>query len=107
MTARPPCGVRNKFGNISGRSATLSQLADSLAIWIGHAVVDHTALAGAYDFDLSWTPAEVPAHAQPPIERNGPPLYIALHEQLGLTLVSRWEQIDVLVIDHVEHPIER
>ncbi len=103
---RLPCGLRHKFGNLSGRSTTLSQLADSLAVWVGHAVVDHTGLAGVYDFDLSWTPAEMPAHAQPSIDPNGPPLYFAIQEQLGLTLVPRNEQMDMVVVDHIEHPTE-
>jgi uncharacterized protein (TIGR03435 family) len=40
----------------------------------------------------------------PPIDPNGPGLFTALQEQLGLKLVPAKTQSDVLVIDSVEHP---
>jgi uncharacterized protein (TIGR03435 family) len=33
-----------------------------------------------------------------------PPLYTAIREQLGLKLSSEKTAVDVIVIDHVDHP---
>jgi uncharacterized protein (TIGR03435 family) len=72
-------------------------------------VEDRTGLAGTFEFDLEWTP-ELPAPADappgPPIDPNGPSLFTALKEQLGLKLDPQKDHIDVLVVDHAEHPTE-
>jgi uncharacterized protein (TIGR03435 family) len=40
----------------------------------------------------------------PPIDPNGPSVYTAVQEQLGLKLESTRGPVEVLVIDHVERP---
>ena len=35
---------------------------------------------------------------------SGPPLLTAIQEQLGLTLQSQTDRVQVLVIDHIEQP---
>jgi uncharacterized protein (TIGR03435 family) len=79
-------------------------------------VVDRTGLSGNYDVDLHWTPDNLPQRApgtspdQPitvngvSFDPNGPSLFTALQEQLGLKLESTKGPVDVLVIDHVEKP---
>lgn len=67
----------------------------------GRLVVDKTALAGNYDFDLKWTPDD-----QQGTSDAGPTLFTALEEQLGLKLVPAKAPVDVLVIDHAERPTE-
>lgn len=63
-------------------------------------------LAGAFDLDLEWTPdqrrPEVPQQSQ--IVPNGPSLFTALQEQLGLKLEPTRGPVDVLVIDSVSRP---
>jgi uncharacterized protein (TIGR03435 family) len=74
-------------------------------------VVDQTGLAGRWDFVLKWTPDEAQfatmgVKAQPPSDAADapPPLLTAIREQLGLKLSSEKTAVDVIVIDHVDHP---
>jgi uncharacterized protein (TIGR03435 family) len=74
-------------------------------------IQDHTGLSGAFDIDLVWTPDRSPqrppgASDPPPADPNSTSLFTALQEQLGLKLESTKGPVDVLVIDHVEHPTE-
>ena len=71
-------------------------------------VVDHTGLAGTYDIQLRWTPSGLATAAVPdaaPVSYT-PSIFTAVQEQLGLKLESTKDPVDVLVIDHVEHPTE-
>jgi len=95
--------------SVSG--ATMAQLANSLGMWVGRIVVDKTGLAGGYDFNLTWTPDQMPnrpagALDSPLVDPNGPSIFTAVQEQLGLKLDSQKGPVTVLVIDHVEHPVE-
>lgn len=59
---------------------TLKQLAGGYTTYLDHDVVDSTNLAGAWDFDLEWSP---------PISQKGPDhvtIFDAVSKQLGLTL---------------------
>jgi uncharacterized protein (TIGR03435 family) len=74
-------------------------------------VVDQTGLAGRWDFVLKWTPDDsqftaMGVKASPPSDAADapPPLYTAIREQLGLKLSSEKTAVDVIVIDHVDHP---
>ncbi len=92
-----------RFG---GRNVKLSLLASSLPTMTGMAmlprpVVDETGLNGAFDFTLDW----VPEFNAPP-DASGPNFREALREQLGLKLEPKQGPVDILVIDHVEHPSE-
>jgi uncharacterized protein (TIGR03435 family) len=74
-------------------------------------VVDQTGLEGRWDFVLKWTPddaqfAAMGAKATPPSDAADapPPLFTAIREQLGLKLSSEKTAVEVIVIDHVDHP---
>ena len=60
-------------------------------------ILDMTGLTGSYRIQLKW--AWAPRGAQTP---DGPSLFSALEEQLGLKLESRKGPIDVLVVDSAE-----
>jgi uncharacterized protein (TIGR03435 family) len=44
--------------------------------------------------------------AREAIDPNGPSLFTALQEQLGLRLEAKRDKVDVLVIDRLERPTE-
>jgi uncharacterized protein (TIGR03435 family) len=119
-TERPPCGIRVGFGNLSGGGMSATQLAGALSRMPGvnRVVTDRTGLDGAYDVDLQWTPDQLPQRAagSPPdgpirvngadIDPNGPSIFTAIQEQLGLKLESTKGPVHVIVIDAVDQPTD-
>ena len=65
-------------------------------------VIDQTGLSGTFDFSLEWSPETDAPVPQP--EQPGATFREALKQQLGLDLKSTKAAIEVLVIDHIEHP---
>jgi uncharacterized protein (TIGR03435 family) len=80
-------------------------------------VADQTGLKGRYDFKLHWTREylvprendtsgdEALANAPSP-SSQGPSLFTALREQLGLKLEAGKGPVNVIIIDHIERPSE-
>lgn len=109
---RPMCGIMIGPGKMGGGGFPLSQLANTLGQMVQRTVVDRTGLTGIYDFDLTWTPDQVqqgtgggpPLINGAPIDPNGPSIYTAVQEQLGLKLDSQRGPVDVVVIDSVAQP---
>ena len=62
---------------------------------VGRAVEDRTELPGRYDLDLTWA-----TDAQP----DGPSMFTAVQEQLGVKLETTRAAVDVIVIDKAERP---
>jgi uncharacterized protein (TIGR03435 family) len=105
---------------MEGASNEIKGLIPVLSRTLGRTVVDKTGLTGKYDMHLYWTPdpsqmMQGPfgggppppgGPAPPPVDPNGPSIFTALQEQLGLKLESQKGPVDVLVIDHVEKPSE-
>ena len=81
-------------GRIVGMAQSLSQFADLMTKASGHTVVDATGIAGAFDFDLNFTPDAS--------EEGGPGLESALREKFGLRLEKREIPVEVLVIDQAD-----
>jgi uncharacterized protein (TIGR03435 family) len=70
-------------------------------------ILDRTNLAGAFDMDIQWGPEANGLSADGAASSSdATSIFTAVTEQLGLKLESRREPMDVLVIDHVEHPTE-
>jgi uncharacterized protein (TIGR03435 family) len=72
-------------------------------------VIDRTGLGEKnFDFDLHYTPELPPGvtKEQLPagIDLDGPTLFVALREQLGLKLEAQKGPVEVYVIDHAERP---
>jgi len=104
----PPCGLMGGPARTIAGGATMAQLAANLSVRLERLVVDKTGLTGRFAFNLAWTPDRMPTAEPPagvlPVDPNGPSLFTALQEQLGLKLEPARGPVDVLVIDRVEHP---
>jgi bla regulator protein blaR1 len=104
-------------GSATFNNTSLTVLAAQLSMDVGRPVLDQTDLKGGFDFTLEWTPTPeeggpralgLPPRAEPsaPADSNGPSIFTALQEQLGLKLESTKGPVDMIVIDHVERPSE-
>ena len=122
--------MRMSPGQFVGQQVGISFLAQDLAQWLGRTVLDQTGLKGTYDFELNFAsdqgkgavfgggPADGPPpppppgagpgliKEPPPPDPNGPTIFTALQEQLGLKLESQKGPVDIIVIDRVEKPSE-
>jgi uncharacterized protein (TIGR03435 family) len=96
----------------------MSQLAQTLSRFTGRVVLDQTALAGGFDYDVEFeadptllgrgpgggfppgAPAPRPAQTGP----AGVSIFAAVQQQLGLRLDSRTAPVDVLVVDSAGLP---
>jgi uncharacterized protein (TIGR03435 family) len=81
-------------GGLMIRSVTMPALAAALANVTGYQVVDRTGLTGNFDVNLAWKAEDSQA--------DGPDLFTAIQEQLGLKLESGKTSVDTLVVDHAE-----
>jgi uncharacterized protein (TIGR03435 family) len=113
------CNIMFTIGRIEAGGQPLSLLTTQLSNQLGRPVVDRTGLTGNFDYTLSWTPDQMPKGPVvatpppgappfpfPPVDPNGPSIYAALQEQLGIKLESTRGAVDVLVIDRIEPPTE-
>jgi uncharacterized protein (TIGR03435 family) len=89
---------------IEAKGCPMSRLVQKLAGVLGQPVVDETQESRSFDFVLQWVPDEVMAKAS--AGSDGPSLFTAVQEQLGLKLEARKVPVDVLVIDRAELPSE-
>jgi uncharacterized protein (TIGR03435 family) len=92
-------------GVLKARGQPLSRLANVLASFIvDQMVVDRSGLNGNFDFELTWTPDNLRGAGAASAGGDGPSLFTALQEQLGLKLESTRGPVEYLVIDSVERP---
>jgi uncharacterized protein (TIGR03435 family) len=95
----PPC-FSSIAGSLTARGVTSDMLAQELTRRLERFVVDRTGLAGAYDFELKWTPD---ANADATVS-DLPPLVTAVREQLGLRLIPARAPVDLYVIQAASRP---
>jgi uncharacterized protein (TIGR03435 family) len=110
----PPAGTcTGRFipGSITASALTLDTLAANLGRFTGRIVQNRTGFSEAFDYQLRWTPTPeqipaVPPGVSPPqVDPDGPSLFSAVQEQLGLKLEPQRAPIDVLVIDSAVQPM--
>jgi uncharacterized protein (TIGR03435 family) len=109
------CGQRIGAEGQQGRTwrfgeQPIAELADALGLDLGVKVIDQTGLAGTFDFVLNYAlddnttdlghPRSEPAPAS-----DGPSIFRAVQDQLGLTLVKTKGLRGFIVIDHIERPM--
>jgi uncharacterized protein (TIGR03435 family) len=110
-------GLDGRPGRIIATNMSLASLAGVISLNVGQPVVDETGVTGRFIYKLVWTPgqADVPFSQNPPpsevlrqlaIDPNGPSIFTALQEQLGLRLEARKIPTEVFVIDSVQKPTE-
>lgn len=88
-------------GRIDSPRMPIATLARLLSRFERQTVIDMTGLPGFHRLKLEWTvernrPQAEPGAADPP---QGPSLYAAIQQQLGLRLEARKGPVDVLVVD--------
>jgi uncharacterized protein (TIGR03435 family) len=111
LDTRRACGAMAIAGWLSARSISMERFAQVLSVYTRRPVLDRTTLEGEFDIDLSFTPefetvGPLTPGGGPPPNQDGPSLFTAVQEQLGLKLESQRAPIDVLVVDRLERPSE-
>lgn len=102
---RPVCLMLTTRRFITAGTRSIPQLAAALQSLTGRPVVDRTGLTGTFDFDLQWTSGTVGAPVSTnPQPDDGPSIFVALQEQLGLRLAPGRDRFDVVVVDAVQRP---
>lgn len=90
---------------VDGHSLTMYGLASRIsALSLDRPVIDRTGLVGLFDIHLEYAWRSGLAAASP--DADGPSIFTAIQEQLGLKLVPGTGPVDVFVIDHIERPSE-
>jgi uncharacterized protein (TIGR03435 family) len=91
-------GAENAFifdeDHVTWRAFSMAGLASRLSgpeFKLGRPVVDMTGIKGAYDFTLKWSS-----------DAEGPSIFTALQEQLGLRLEARKTAFSIVVIDYMD-----
>lgn len=77
--------------------APLTMLIGQIQLAAGRPVIDKTALAGFYDFEVEWS-------SDPTTGMEDPSIFTALQERLGLKLEPAVAPFDTIAIDHAEKP---
>jgi uncharacterized protein (TIGR03435 family) len=93
--------IQSGRGVIAARNMPFSSLATTLEYSVARPVIDRTGIAGDYDFGLSY--ADLTAAGA---NADGPSLFTAIEEQLGLKLESTRGPVRVLVIEKIQRPTE-
>lgn len=102
------------LGVLPATNATMTELAAAMqSTVLDRPVVDHTGLAGRWNFVLTWTPDDSQFGGAgvrlPPPSSNGrtsPSLFTAFQEQLGLNLESTNAYVEVFIIERAAKPTE-
>ena len=100
-------GVNVRPGLLVSTGMPVGLVASLLGTRLGRTVIDRTNLTGRYAIDLRWTPepGELPADSEDPAPApDGPSIFTAVQEQLGLRLLATKGPAGFLMIDHIAKP---
>jgi uncharacterized protein (TIGR03435 family) len=110
----PRGSARLGRGDFEANGVPFGTLITALSQALDRVVIDKTSFKGRYDIKLQWTP-EIeqgpglpggPESSAPRVDAQGPSIFTALQEQLGLRLESSKGPVEVIVIDSVQKPSE-
>jgi uncharacterized protein (TIGR03435 family) len=112
--AKRLCFVQGRVGGIRIGGAPLSDFAAMLSTRLQRTVIDRTGLSGAWDLTLTYTPepqqiakgAGSPLEPALDVDPNGPSIFTAVQEQLGLKLEALSAPVAVLAIQRAEFATE-
>jgi uncharacterized protein (TIGR03435 family) len=93
----------NGRGDIVAANATMDRFAEILSRQTDLPVVNATRLNGSFNLSLKWSLET--SKSPNDLLSEGPSLFAALHEQLGLRLRARKVPFKKLIIDHAEKPV--
>ena len=106
----PPCSFGGGAGRLLGNTVSLAMFASVLSRQVGRPIVDRTGVTDYFNITLEFSgdarTSNGPPAPQPAPADDGPSIFTALQEQLGLKLESTRAPVDVLVIDEVSRPSE-
>jgi uncharacterized protein (TIGR03435 family) len=101
------CNITAVNGRVQAVGQTMDRFASFLSTAFRETIVDKTGLSGPFAIELHYAPY-VPPHLQAEVDELkgdfGPPIEVALREQLGLRLEPTEIEVNNIVIDHVERP---
>ncbi len=104
--------IRMGRGLLSGKGMPMEILVRELSRSVGRTVLDKTELTGSYDIELSFSaeagPGGLPGSpdAVAGTVSNGPTIFTAVQEQLGLKLEPAKGPVKMLAVDSVSKPTE-
>lgn len=104
---RGPMGPGPGGRGLAGKNIPINYFAFVLSRVLDRNVIDKTGLEGFYDITLDFVrdfQGVRPDGAPPPPPADGPSIFTALREQLGLRLVSARGPVEHLVIERAERP---
>ena len=113
LAAAPCCGPKiqpvpdvgshnndNRPGRMQRQRTTIGDVASALSYILWQPVVDETHMEGHYNVVLTYAPERGPD--APPADDNGPSIFTAIEEQLGLKLEPRKVPVDIFVVERCE-----
>jgi uncharacterized protein (TIGR03435 family) len=92
--------------SLDAKGCDMTRLVMKLAGVLGAPVVDMSGDKRGFDISLHWVPDELTKPGAQAIVPDGPSLFTALQEQLGLRLDSRKVPVEVLMVDQADMPSE-
>jgi uncharacterized protein (TIGR03435 family) len=93
----PPMGPGPNGRGMSGRNLPMNYLAFSLSRMLDRNVLDKTGLDGYWDVVIDFVREQDP-------NQDGPSIFTAMREQLGLRLVAARGPVEHIVIESAERP---
>ncbi|HKD07507.1 MAG TPA: TIGR03435 family protein [Bryobacteraceae bacterium] len=108
-------GNRGGRSSVTASKVSMKMFAEALSNQLGRTVIDQTGLNSSYTFKMEYTPDLEMGPTKPGLEAekvdttslpDGPTIFTALTEQLGLKLDSQKGPVEVVVIDHAEKPTD-